>query len=321
MGFPSAGGGSISTDPLDDNLSFTTGKTFTLPVLDPIDPPGAPSVAAGAAGNPNGDYRYAITFVTTFGETPAGTQTGTVTLTSQKGELTSIPLGPTGTTDRKIYRTSNGGSDLLFVAALGDNVTTVYTDDTADGSLGALAPTVNTALVPSQLTAGTVGYLTDAGAVVVPGDIRVLFGTQIMAGAGIGGISGAPQAFAALNLDQAYPQLVAQTGNNALNSYLSFEPGNISLAASRYLAADPTNPAAELAVYDDVSFAFARFKVSTDAAGLRTAQIQSDQFVFTTLPTSTDPATGGALFTASGAEVGALVAAGAKYVLVSKGAP
>lgn len=58
--------------------------------------------------------------------------------------LTSIPLGQTGVTARKIYRTTVGGSTLKLLTTLADNTTTTYTDSTADGSLGADVPSTNT---------------------------------------------------------------------------------------------------------------------------------------------------------------------------------
>jgi hypothetical protein len=79
----------------------------------------------------------------------AGTSTGSFPIggdpARRRVSLTSIPTGPSGTTGRRIYRTVVGGSSLLLVTTLGDNTTTTYTDSTADGSLGAAAPSSNTA--------------------------------------------------------------------------------------------------------------------------------------------------------------------------------
>lgn len=62
----------------------------------------------------------------------------------KQASLTTIPLGPTGTTGRKLYRVVAGGSQLKLLATISDNSTTTYTDTTADASLGANAPTSNT---------------------------------------------------------------------------------------------------------------------------------------------------------------------------------
>ncbi len=107
--------------------------------------PGAPTVAVGAAGVITGAYTYKITFVTADGETEGGTTSATVNPSSQKIDLTAIPLGASGVTQRKVYRTVASGSQHKFVATIADNATTAYTDNLADGSLGANVPTATTA--------------------------------------------------------------------------------------------------------------------------------------------------------------------------------
>lgn len=59
--------------------------------------------------------------------------------------LTSIPIGPTGTTQRNVYRTAAGGAQLKLLTTLSDNSTTIYSDATVDASLGANALTSGTA--------------------------------------------------------------------------------------------------------------------------------------------------------------------------------
>src|SRR5262249_60196455 len=58
--------------------------------------------------------------------------------------LTNIAAGPSGTTSRKLYRRS-GGVGLRLVTTLSNNTVTTYTDALANASLGAAAPTSNTA--------------------------------------------------------------------------------------------------------------------------------------------------------------------------------
>ena len=58
----------------------------------------------------------------------------------------SVPLGPTGTTGRKIYRDVADGPTMKLLATINDNTTTSYLDTTADPALGApTPPAVNTA--------------------------------------------------------------------------------------------------------------------------------------------------------------------------------
>src|SRR5262252_4187942 len=60
--------------------------------------------------------------------------------------LTSIPIGPTGTLARRIYRTVSNGTELRLLVELGDNLTTQYTDTMPDAQLSnRLAPLTATA--------------------------------------------------------------------------------------------------------------------------------------------------------------------------------
>lgn len=117
--------------------------------------PDAPAVAlagAGAGNVDNGAHRYQVTFVTADGETQAGTASAAVTVAdkSVNGKVTvsSIPLGGAAVTSRKLYRTAAGGSVYYLLATIADNTTTTYTDNIADSSLGAGAPSTNTTKDP-----------------------------------------------------------------------------------------------------------------------------------------------------------------------------
>lgn len=66
------------------------------------------------------------------------------TATLNRTAVSGIAVGATGTTSRKVYRTAVGGSQLKLLTTLADNTTTTYADSTADGSLGANAPTADT---------------------------------------------------------------------------------------------------------------------------------------------------------------------------------
>jgi hypothetical protein len=100
-----------------------------------------------AAGNLNGNYYYRITFVNPNGETDGGTASAVVSPANQKVNLTNIPVSADPTvTARKIYRTAAAASDSIlaqYVATLNASDTT-YTDNLADGGLGAYIPYKNT---------------------------------------------------------------------------------------------------------------------------------------------------------------------------------
>lgn len=123
-----------------------------------ISAPSAPTVAVNAiAGNLSGAYAYRIAFVTGYwkgqvgtgtiqiqGNTSGGTISGSVSPASQQINLTAIPVGPTGTIARIIYRTKSGGSTYFQVTQINDNTTTAYSDNTADTSLTITMPGSNT---------------------------------------------------------------------------------------------------------------------------------------------------------------------------------
>ncbi len=163
------------TDPLASDvqqiIDALLGKNDVgaLSLLAAITAPGAPTVAVNAtAGNLNGTYLYKATFCTGYkdsdatvrinGETAGGTTSVSVSPVNQQVNLSNIPVGPTGTVARRIYRTAAGGADgtQKLVTTINDNITTSWTDNLADASLGAAVPAVNTtgttlSLVPAQL--------------------------------------------------------------------------------------------------------------------------------------------------------------------------
>lgn len=72
---------------------------------------------------------------------------GTFALPAARGNqatLSGIATGPTGTTARKVYRTAADLSQLKLQSTIANNTGTTLTDSTADGSLGANAPTSDT---------------------------------------------------------------------------------------------------------------------------------------------------------------------------------
>ena len=66
------------------------------------------------------------------------------TSTANTVPLTGIPTGPAVVTSRKIYRRFNGSGTFKLLTTIANNTTTTYSDTTANSSLGADAPSVNT---------------------------------------------------------------------------------------------------------------------------------------------------------------------------------
>lgn len=113
--------------------------------------PTAPTVAlVAAAGNITaGVHRWLWVARTADGSTEAGAVSApltTILATHGKATVTK-PLGGSAVTFMDLYRTAAGGSTYLFVAATANDGVT-YTDNVADASLGAQAPTVNTTIDP-----------------------------------------------------------------------------------------------------------------------------------------------------------------------------
>ncbi len=108
----------------------------------------APTMAVGAAGVPNGVYFGWVSDINDQGHEGNLSASGTVTVASQKIEWSNITVGPAGTSKRRLYRSTAGGTTPLLLTTINDNTTTVYSDNNADSALGA-APD-NNWTVPSN---------------------------------------------------------------------------------------------------------------------------------------------------------------------------
>lgn len=157
-----------------DVVYFETTEDGTIANPGDPDPPGV--VVNATAGNLNGTYEYVVTFVTASGETLPSASSGAVNPVNQQVNLSAIPIGGAGTTQRKIYRDKNGAGTYRLVATIANNTATTYTDNITDAAVagGSLAPTVDTAHtvtlaaiaqipgVDGNAAIGTVTELTDA---------------------------------------------------------------------------------------------------------------------------------------------------------------
>jgi len=104
---------------------------------------GAPVASPSGSGSITGVYSYKVVYVSKYGQlSNAGPKSVDVTAASHAQiNLTRIPLSPDSqVVARRLYRTVGNGSVWLFLDEILDNVTTTYTDTTADGSLGNETP-------------------------------------------------------------------------------------------------------------------------------------------------------------------------------------
>lgn len=136
-------------------LVFTGRHTLTE-APNVVDAPGAPSgtLVATAGSVTNGTHSYQATYITAQGETTPSAASNVVTVvdSSTSGTVSVVvPLTETpGVTAVRLYRTAAG--DTGDYKRVGEFAVTAYStngltclDDVADGSLGAVAPSTNTA--------------------------------------------------------------------------------------------------------------------------------------------------------------------------------
>jgi len=202
----------------------------------------APSVAlagAGAGNVDNGAHTYAVTFVTSAGETIAGA-TATVTVTDKtangKIAVSSIPIGSPFVTARKVYRSSAGTTTpLKLLVTISDNSTTAYTDNTADSGLTTTSPSGDT-------TANAIELFTKNGLQIATGTATVpslAFAAETTLGlyrsaAGFLGVSGYLDVKMGLKIGGGYtPTLSGDTSlarNGGASGFLYFgNTGNVFL--------------------------------------------------------------------------------------------
>ena len=132
-------------------------------------------VASGTAGVLNGTYYWSVTYVTANGETEASI--GVAASPANKQVNVGIPVSTDRrVTARKLYRTTVGGTESqmgYLVATINDNTTTTYTDNIADGSLGAAAPHIDTSggviLDGTDVVFAVSGLAISAGKNAMPG--------------------------------------------------------------------------------------------------------------------------------------------------------
>lgn len=104
-----------------------------------------PTATAGAAGLLDGTYRYYVTFATLPGGPGLGTESRPAPVTipinagNQQIDLTNIPTAGAdwgGAAVRRIYRSlASDETKFVFLGEIGDNTTTVFTDNTPDATI------------------------------------------------------------------------------------------------------------------------------------------------------------------------------------------
>jgi hypothetical protein len=177
--------------------------------------PSAVSAALAGAGSgnlSNGVYLYRVTYITQPG-TGESVVSGSVSVTvvdntiNGQVSLTNIPVSTNPfVLKRKIYRTTVGTTNYFLLTTINDNTTTTFTDNVADGSLGAAMPT----------------QATDSGSINVDGVTAI----QFKAGGLLIGISGIGSAFPALK--RSGTTLQVRLGDDSADAPISAAGGTFS---------------------------------------------------------------------------------------------
>jgi hypothetical protein len=100
------------------------------------------------SGNLSGTYTYKVSYVIGGTETTVRNASNAVTVTNERIDLSNIPIGPGGTTARKIYRSSGGSYEL--VTTIANNTATTFTDNV---SAPGVAPPTSSTLANMTFTA------------------------------------------------------------------------------------------------------------------------------------------------------------------------
>jgi len=114
------------------------------------------------------------------------------TATANRANLSGISIGASPTTSRKVYRTIVNGTQLKLLTTIANNTTTVFADSTADGALGANAPTSDTSGLTQpvgQVNAGSTAIPTASAGPFPSSGWALLAGNQAIRYTGISGNS------------------------------------------------------------------------------------------------------------------------------------
>jgi len=161
-----------------------------------IPAPASPLVSRTAGGSVTaGSHSWKVTFTSAYGETTPSAKSNVISTSGTAKTFTvNLPLGATGTTGRKIWRTVAGDTgNWKLVDTVADNTTLTYSDSIADGSLGADAPTTNTTAILTVATGGVTAMTIDpnqksifTGTITAPSFIG---GVQNLSGAGAANVT------------------------------------------------------------------------------------------------------------------------------------
>lgn len=154
----SAADGSLGVNVPTTNTAIGLNASVPLTAI-PIGAPAVTSRNVYRRLNAAGTFKLVTTIpnntATTYTDTTGNAGLGAAapssnTTTAQRVAVSGIGIGASPTTSRKVYRTAVGGSQLKLLTTIANNTATTFADSTADGSLGANAPTGDTSALTQQ---------------------------------------------------------------------------------------------------------------------------------------------------------------------------
>jgi hypothetical protein len=183
-------------------------------------PNGTITTATSGAGGLTGTFKYAYTETDGSGETTISAQ-ATQVAAANTVQVT-MPLPRKGVSSRKLYRTVAGGSSFFLLHDFGGGngyYQTIWLDNTADGSLGAAAPTSDTSAVYEQEITATVSFWRahpDAG--TNPSDVTFLRADNQNAGGSLN-IDSYGTIYCRQSLSDAYSSLMTGVTGHHFQGY------------------------------------------------------------------------------------------------------
>lgn len=144
---------------------------------EPTEAPKTGAVTTGqATGLGGGAYRWAVTFVTSAGESGLGPyvelELDPLGALQYHVEIRDIPRGNKHVTARRLFRLNPTGTAYQLVTQINDNTTETFTDTLADGALGANGPRAKqTTQIAAEVKKGSMVFTVPADAFVLESEV------------------------------------------------------------------------------------------------------------------------------------------------------
>lgn len=233
--------GTLNTVPEADDIlvaAFGSKTNVTLATTFAVKAPTCALLPAEAGLVDNGAHSYKVVFKQGAYHSKPSAASSPITTDAGHGKVTvTIPIGPTGTTARELYRTEKDADPAVAAnyklqSTVANNTDVTVVDNTADSGLSTVAPTTD----DSTLLTTTGGFVANVGALVA-GD------AVLISRAGVKYVRVLTSASSAqIAWTPALPTAVV--GDEAVKGCITYKLTTdlaISLGFSHYLSSDTTH--------------------------------------------------------------------------------